>query len=217
MGSAMPSESACRRLGQARQEMPPGLRFERRVTGQVVGSAPIQTAAVLYIDGSGTTADPRTRRCGRGVSWLCPAGCFASGCFGSLGYESHSVARAELAAVCEAVARTTGSIHVVTDCRYGSGGFLNRVLRARRGVRHCDVWSQIGRLASRRDVTVSWAKAHIDSVEQFVRHQRVGDHVVGNATADAMARAGAELGVSADDPPAKAKPKDENPSSSNDK
>ena len=53
----------------------------------------------MYLDGSGSGADPRTRRCGWGVAWLerSEGGSkFCGGMFGNLGQEKHTLPRLSL-------------------------------------------------------------------------------------------------------------------------
>ncbi len=151
-----------------------------------------------FVDGSGLHPDPRIRRCGWGVSWLNQGGhskgLFRGGCFGSIGSEVHSVAKAELEALIRALRhidwQKQGMI-VFSDCRFVVNGFKNKVWLKQASIAHRDRWLEVaGLLQGRDDVEVVWVKAHITPIMQEVR--RVNQATLnGNETADALAKRGA--------------------------
>ena len=105
----------------------------------------------IYIDGSGDSADPGVRRCGWGVAWLGHDGddwMFVGGFFGNLGDEKHTVAKAEVEALLQALRRRGGGekVTIWTDCKYVKQGCDRRVWRGKGPKRHADRWKLVGEL-----------------------------------------------------------------------
>ena len=161
--------------------------------GEAIGS-PLLRAARAYVDGSGTSPDPRLRRCGWAVALLDTQGAFRAAWFGALGdSEPHYVARSELTAALRALEHVEGPLEIVSDCIYvvylfNSKGYL------RSQSSHADMWRQIAANISIREspVTMRWAKAHATESE-VLSHRLTAETVVGNAVADAFAKEGAKL------------------------
>ena len=101
------------------------------------------------------------------------------------------MARAELVALGEALRRTSGPVVVFSDCKYVVDG-LNAGLRKRtsRGSRHADVWDATQKEAMGRSTTLTWVKAHVTTVEDYIKYGSAPEMVIGNAAASALAKRG---------------------------
>ena len=73
---------------------------------------------IIYLDGSGSSSDRRTCRCGWGISWLNSDNSFLGGQYGNLGDEMHTLPKSELEALRRAlrvVNWRSGSMQVWSD------------------------------------------------------------------------------------------------------
>ena len=150
----------------------------------------------VYVDGSGTTADRRTRRCGWSVAWLGQDVqgqlSFSGGFFGGLGNEAHTVFRAELVAFLMALELVVGDITVYSDCLSVVNGFEAGLHLWPAGP-HFDVWEQIGKAINTRQggVKLKWVKAHANA-DDIKKYSMEAHEVYGNYAADALAKKGAQ-------------------------
>ena len=148
-----------------------------------------------YTDGSGTTNDERSRRCGWGIAWM---SCveeewhFKGGLYAPLGECRHTVPRAELAALVYLVQNSSGIIEVWSDCKYVVDGFAQHKYEQPKGP-CAELWCLLGQAMQNRvgQVTVYKVKAHAT-----VDHMKVAGiplyHYLGNTLADVLAKQGAE-------------------------
>jgi ribonuclease HI len=123
----------------------------------------------VYVDGSGTHADPRLRRCGWGIAWLnsnegSRARRFGGSMCGGLGNVKHAVPKAELEAVIQAVERINwreGGLTIYSDCKYVCDGFENQRWKLKDPGAHKERWLEPGELVrDSSEVGVAWVEAH---------------------------------------------------------
>ena len=171
----------------------PSLEFE---LGEAIGGG-VPEWSVLHLDGSGTSSDPRLRRCGWAIAYVSTQApyTFRGGWIGTLGIDDRqSVARAELTALVKAVANTRGPLLCYSDCLYVVFGFHSRI-RHRSVGPHADLWHTLSTLLAARPfpVRVQWVKAHVNATTAK-QHGLSPLQIVGNCVADALAKYAASLG-----------------------
>ena len=160
----------------------------------------------LYLDGSGSHADPRLRRCGWAVVWLrwhpndaLPR--FSGAWFGHLGRELHTVPRSEIMALYMATMKAEpgwGPVECWSDCSYVVNTFAQIMSDPHFEIhkaKHSGLWIRIKERVDALGLsfTVSKCKAHTDSVEQQLKHRQEAHVSIGNECADALAKRGAAL------------------------
>lgn len=88
----------------------------------------------IFVDGSGSTSDPRLRRCGWAVAWIdfgpCsgdtyPEAKVLGAMQGNMDMDSQSVPAAELTALLQALRATKGDITIWSDCWFVVQGFAH--------------------------------------------------------------------------------------------
>ncbi len=168
-----------------------------------VGSAAQQDifpipASEFFVDGSGSTSDPRSRRGGWGVAWLTQNDQalreFSGGYFGPLQGDKQTVPRAELSAVLFLLRATEGPIQIWSDCTYVVSGMAKKRFLIPQG-KNQDLWFSVSRaLAARGEgfVRVDWTKAH-PTPKEIIKYSLGPDRVLGNAIADELAKKAANL------------------------
>ena len=162
-----------------------------------------------FVDGSGSSNDPRIRRCGWAAAWLatsqpidesadillqleqaCKAQVVGS-MHGNVGPENHTVPFAELYAILQVLEHTTGDITIWSDCWYTAQGFASKRWQLRI-CKHWRFWQLIYLQLEGRQVQLKWTKAHVQA-----KHLLAGAvkalSVFGNEIADNLAKAGAGL------------------------
>jgi ribonuclease HI len=158
----------------------------KRYSGNASASELLEVK-VAFVDGSGTTNDPRLRRTGWSAIWLNEAGTdLEGGILGSCPDEKQSVAFAELYAVHQLLVHTKGDITIWSDCEYTVKGFHSRRWRLE-ACKHRDLWRDVGYEAKDRKVVIKWTKAHVE-VNHIITGKATVANIFGNEIADEFAK-----------------------------
>jgi len=154
----------------------------------------------IFVDGSGSTSDPRLRRCGWAVAWIDFGPCSGDTYLeakvlgaiqGNMDMDSQSVPAAELTAVLQALRATRGDVTIWSDCWFVVQGFANARWRLE-VCQHFDLWQRIHANCEGRRVTVRWVKAHA-KVVHLETGQLAPWQIIGNEVVDTLAKAAADF------------------------
>ena len=160
---------------------------------------------IFFLDGSGSSSDPRICRCGWGVAWLrheqsatheaqaaslaivCH---FHGGWFGCLGKEQHTVPRSEVSALHKVIMGADlgrAETECWTDCKYVADTFQQLLhmssfdfAKAAHGSLWADMDKRLREFRPRPQVSVRWCKAHVETPELQLWHQLPPIVLIGN-------------------------------------